>query len=349
MRHEDAKDILGATCAVLEDKTKVWYVKMPECIKLDGDQPSIQTPSLRILEDCETNLSDYLEDPTDPVLCVPEQGHDHYWRLLNSSAESHLGGPGSTMNFWLTSAGEERLTLGVKMHSAAAFLSMPNPDGVVRGGNSTRGFNDQTTSGYPLRLTLTTRQVTDVVMYDEEILSVKGGRMVPDDHRPPVDEDTKREETRKTCALRYLEGYPDTKVIDPIKDNIPACTMPLSAPAPLHVTPEILCNQKYAQEYVEHVALIRELLDQASLSTNPALLMRSSNQLLRSLGGLLKGASDCKLTREPIPVWNIVKIVRMNPDADRVKKTIAFQCSDGSVSINLPSDASCFSHAFDWR
>ena len=53
--------------------------------------------------------------------------------------------------------------------------------------------------------------------------------MVSDDHRPPVDEETKREETRKICALRYLEGYPDTKVIDPIRDNFPACTMPLAA------------------------------------------------------------------------------------------------------------------------
>ena len=84
-------------------------------------------------------------------------------------------------------------------------------------------------------------------------------------------------------------------------------------------------TKKYAQEYVEHVALIRELLDQA-LSTNHALLMRSSNQLLRSLGGLLKGESDCKLTREPIPVWNLAKIVRMNSDADRVRQ-------DYSVSV----------------
>ena len=29
MHYEDAKDILGAMCAVQEDKTKVWYVKMP--------------------------------------------------------------------------------------------------------------------------------------------------------------------------------------------------------------------------------------------------------------------------------------------------------------------------------
>ena len=99
-----------------------------EFIELDGDRPSIQTPSLRMLEDDETNLNDYLEDPTNPVLCVPEQYHDHYWRLLRSSLESHLGGPGSTMNFWDTSAG---VTLGARMHSAAAFLSMPNSDGVV--------------------------------------------------------------------------------------------------------------------------------------------------------------------------------------------------------------------------
>ena len=109
-----------------------------------------------------------------------------------------------------------------------------------------------------------------------------------------MDDETRRERTRETCALRYLDGYPDTKVIDPIKENYPACTMPLSATTPIHVTPEILCNTQYAQEYVEHVALIRELLDQASLSTNPDLLERSSNQLLRSLGGLLRGASDCE-------------------------------------------------------
>ena len=147
------------------------------------------------------------------------------------------------------------------MHSAAAFLSMPNSEGVVRGGNSDRGFNDNTTRGYPLRMTITTRQVTDVVMYDEDILAVKGGRKVKDEHGSSLDDEARREETRKTCALRYLEDYPDTKVIDPIRDNYPACTMPLSATAPLYVTPEILCNKKYAQEYVDRVALIRELLD----------------------------------------------------------------------------------------
>ena len=61
----------------------------------------------------------------------------------------------------------------------------------------------------------------------------------------PIDEEAKREETRQLYALRYLDDYPDTKVIDPVRDNYPACTMPLSATTPLHVTPEILCNQRY--------------------------------------------------------------------------------------------------------
>ena len=173
LRREDAKDILGATCSVLEDKTKVWHVRMPEFVELGMDQPSLKTPMLYMLEEDESNLNDYLDDPTDPVLCVPEQDHDHYWRLLKSQPESSLGGPGSTMNFWQLSAHSERLTLGVKMHSTAAFLSMNNEDGVVLGGSSGRGFNDNTVRGYPLRLALTTRQVTDVVMFDAEILSVK--------------------------------------------------------------------------------------------------------------------------------------------------------------------------------
>ena len=53
MRHEHAKEILGAICTVQEDKTKVWHVKMPEFIEIDGGIPAIQTPSLHMLEDDE--------------------------------------------------------------------------------------------------------------------------------------------------------------------------------------------------------------------------------------------------------------------------------------------------------
>ena len=70
LKHEDARDILGATCAVLEDKTKIWYVKMPEFIELEMDLPSLKAPLLHMLEEDESDLNEYLDDPTDPVLCV---------------------------------------------------------------------------------------------------------------------------------------------------------------------------------------------------------------------------------------------------------------------------------------
>ena len=105
------------------------------------------------------------------------------------------------------------------MHSTAAFLSMPNADGVVLGGTTDRGFNDNSARGYPAWLTLTTRQVTDVVMNDQEILSVKGGRQVSEPE-PYLDDVTRSERIRQICASKYLYGYPDFKVIDPIKEHL---------------------------------------------------------------------------------------------------------------------------------
>ena len=112
-------------------------------------------------------------------------------------------------------------------------------------------------------------------------------------------------------------------MIDPIQENYPACTMPLAATMPAVVTPEILCNTQYVHDYVKHVALIREMLGQASLSVNPAVLELCSNKLLRSLAGLLKGVSNCQHTREPIPAWNTVKVVRTKPTAELVNSTIS--------------------------
>ena len=147
------------------------------------------------------------------------------------------------MNSWELSAYTDRRTSGVKMHSTAAFLSMPNEDGIIMGGKTFRGFNGNTMRGYPLWLPLTTSQVSDVVMLDEDILRSKGGRHVPDNSQEILDPEEKREAVRKSCALRYLDGYPDTKVIDPIKENFPACTMPLSCTSPTYITPEILQNR----------------------------------------------------------------------------------------------------------
>ena len=87
----------------------------------------------------------------------------------------------------------------------------------------------------------------------------------------------------------------------------PACTMPLSCTSPTYITPEILRNRQYAKEYLEHVALVHELLDQSNLSTNHALLSLSNNRLLQSLSGLLTGSSDYTLTRNPFPcgTWSV--------------------------------------------
>ena len=130
-----------------------------------------------------------------------------------SAHECKYGGPGSTMNFWELSAFTDRLTLGVKMHSTAAFLSMPNEDGIIMGGKKFRRFNDNTMRGYPLWLPLTTGQVSDVVVLDEDILRAKGGRHVPDNSHEILDPEENREAVRRACALRYLDGYPDTKVM----------------------------------------------------------------------------------------------------------------------------------------
>ena len=141
-------------------------------------------------------------------------------------------------------------------------------------------------------------------------------------------------------------------MIDPIKEKFPACTMPLSSTSPVHVTPEIMRNRQYAEEYIAHVALIRELLDQSSLSTNATLLTLSNNSLFRSLGGLLKGVSDCELSGKPIPTWNLVRVLRSKSDAALVRKTTVLMDGAEGFSINMPSapmpmpegDAPAFMH-----
>ena len=96
MKYDEAKDILGASCVVLEDKSKMWYVKMPQFIEL-GDT-SLLSPQLKPLDERESDLNEYMDDPTDPVICVPEQDHDNYWSILRGTHESMFGGSGSTVN-----------------------------------------------------------------------------------------------------------------------------------------------------------------------------------------------------------------------------------------------------------
>ena len=282
---------------------------MPDLQQAAEEMPDIVVPELHWLEDKEADLNDYLKDPTHPVLCVPGP---------EQSVVLEHGEPGSTRNFWQLSVHSHRLTLGMKMHSTAAFLSMPNAEGIVLGGAPGQGFNDNSARGYPAWLSITTRQVTDVVMNDLDILSVKGGRQVLEPE-PYLDDVVRDERIRQICAAKYLYGYPESKLIDPIQECYPACTMPLASTMPAVVAPEILCNTQYVHDYVKHVALIREMLGQASLSVSPAVLERCPNQLLNSVAGLLKGMSNCQHTREPIPAWNTVRVVRTKPTANLVR------------------------------
>ena len=74
---------------------------------------------------------------------------------------------------------------------------------------------------------------------------------------PYLDDTARMERIRQICASKYLYGYSESKVIDPIQENYPACTMPLAATMPAVVTAEILCNTQYVHDYVKHVALIQ--------------------------------------------------------------------------------------------
>ena len=79
MRYDEAKEILGASCAVQDDKSKVWYVKMPEFVHLEDT--SLLAPEIYMLDEDESDLNEYMLDPTDPVVCVPEQDDPEYWTV----------------------------------------------------------------------------------------------------------------------------------------------------------------------------------------------------------------------------------------------------------------------------
>ena len=81
---------------------------------------------------------------------------------------------------------------------------MPNESGIIAGEISTRGFNDGLERGYPLLLTLSTRQVSDVVCSDEEIRKPKGGKLLSDEQTPTDEADSDRlESIRHVCRLLF--------------------------------------------------------------------------------------------------------------------------------------------------
>ena len=75
---------------------------------------------------------------------------------------------------------------------------------------------------------------------------------------------------------------------------------------------------------MKHVALVREMLGQASLSANPAVLERRANKLLRSLAGLLKGESNPKISD-------------YNPTTG-LRKSLAIDCVQGNPQYWVARD-----------
>ena len=123
-------------------------------------------------------------------------------------------------------------------------------------------------TGYPLLLTLSTQQFSHIVCSDEEILRPKGNRL-PADHEMSHREDPsdRREEIRQARSKFYLEDYSDENVVDPIKEFFPACTMPLSCTCPLTVSPAIMYNREYAQEYINNASFFGQGIAGSSTST----------------------------------------------------------------------------------
>ena len=91
MDPDEARDILGATCSMTEDKVRVWHVKMPDLQQATDEMPDIVVPELHWLDDKEADLNDYLKDPTHPVLCVPGPDHRSYWDIKFQCRESMYG------------------------------------------------------------------------------------------------------------------------------------------------------------------------------------------------------------------------------------------------------------------
>ena len=128
----------------------------------------------------------------------------------------------------------------------------------------------------------------------------------------------RRENKSDRCALPDI-WYPETKVIDPIRDNLSSCTMPLSCTTPMTVTSAIMHNQECARDYLEHGSMVRDLLEQSSITPSYAVLSATNNRLHQSLSGPLTGSSTLAITREPIRVWDLACESRLCSDSESVR------------------------------
>ena len=134
----------------------------------------IHVPLLQIVATEEREAVDYLEDPTDPDLCLEDIDPANRYEIMQKYPECTFSNLGSTVNFWRIAQATDRITMGFKMPTDAAFTSMPNSESTILGGRfQLRGYNDLTHRGYPLRKGLSIGLAHIAVASAERLLSTK--------------------------------------------------------------------------------------------------------------------------------------------------------------------------------
>ena len=106
------------------------------------------------------------------VLCLEDIDPTRRAYARQTEPECTYGNLGSAINFWKISQRADRITMGFKMPTNAAFNSMPNKDVVVVGGkNQPRGYHDGSRRVYTLELGLSTTEISAAVTLVDYLLS----------------------------------------------------------------------------------------------------------------------------------------------------------------------------------
>ena len=83
------------------------------------------------------------KEAMDDFLCLEDIDPSNRDEVQLKFPECTLGDLGSMVKFWRISQAD-RITMGFKMPTAAAFTSMPNYEGIIAGGGGQpRGYNDK--------------------------------------------------------------------------------------------------------------------------------------------------------------------------------------------------------------
>ena len=76
---DEAREIVGAYCVTREDKVREWFVKVPD-LKAVKDSSLVSFPGLISVPEGEQELQEYMQEPIEPVRCLPDLADSVYWR-----------------------------------------------------------------------------------------------------------------------------------------------------------------------------------------------------------------------------------------------------------------------------